>query len=94
MFNANTSTSPRMIVLVVACAYSCLSFAASPADELVEAAARGQLETVETILGTGLSVDAQRADGVTALYLASQQGQTGIVEYLLQRHARVEHRGK
>lgn len=58
------------------------------------AAATGDLTLVERFLHHGIDVNAQNADGSTALYGAAVEGQVQVIEYLLERGADVNLRNK
>ena len=47
--------------------------------KLLKAAYNGDTTTVNALLTEGFDVNRQRIDGVTALYIAAQQGQTEVV---------------
>jgi ankyrin repeat protein len=51
------------------------------------AAAVGQAEQVESMLNYGQNINAQEANGCTALYCAAEQGKKTVVESLLARRA-------
>lgn len=58
-----------------------------PSDELVKAAAAGDLKTVQFILTKGLAVNSRAKDGSTALAAASLQGHREVVQALLTKGA-------
>ncbi|KAI2509089.1 hypothetical protein MHU86_5337 [Fragilaria crotonensis] len=53
-------------------------------QSLIENASYGDLEEVRDLLRAGANVNAQRDDGTTALYIASQVGSANVVRELLQ----------
>lgn len=53
------------------------------AAELHDAARRGDLAALETLLAAGAAVDATDSGGATALYLAAGEGQASVVARLL-----------
>ena len=59
-------------------------------SRLVEAASRGQVEKVRTLLEEGARINQKSQEGVTALIAASAQGHVRTVELLLDRGADLE----
>ena len=59
------------------------------AQELIEAAYTGNINTVKSFLEAGVDVNTQNANGETALMKAAQNGQTEIVRLLLEKGADV-----
>ncbi len=57
---------------------------------LMEAAVRGDLETVELLLGAGADLNLQSKNGQTALMLAVGEGFTGVARVLLDKGADTE----
>ncbi len=55
--------------------------------KLLEAASRGDLETVDRLLAKGLSVNTRDKHGMTPLMYAAAAGSYGVVRYLLKRGA-------
>ncbi|KAI2503233.1 hypothetical protein MHU86_11256 [Fragilaria crotonensis] len=53
-------------------------------QSLIKNASYGDLEEVRDLLRAGANVNAQRDDGTTALYIASQVGSANVVRELLQ----------
>lgn len=51
-------------------------------DDLFKAAFDGNLDLVKTLLAANADVNAKAGNGATALYIASQQGHTEVVELL------------
>jgi plasmid stabilization system protein ParE len=66
---------------------------ATPSENLLEAASRGDLAGVERALSRGAQVDAKGPRGNTALNEAAQSGQTEIVKRLLEAGAHVDNKG-
>src|SRR5262245_46498443 len=62
--------------------------AAEPATPLVEAAARGDLSTIRTLIGKKIDVNAARTDGTTALHVAVNADRVDIVDALLRAGAK------
>ncbi len=65
--------------------------AASPDEQLIEAAASGNLPMVKSLLDRGAGIDAKTSCGM-ALIEASYAGQLDVVEFLLTRGARGEYK--
>src|SRR6185436_7679562 len=60
--------------------------AADPAklgEDMIKAAAKGDLAKVQALLGQGAGVNSRDKDGRTALLRASQEGRTAVVQALL-----------
>ncbi|KAF0747974.1 hypothetical protein AaE_007526 [Aphanomyces astaci] len=53
------------------------------ADDFVEAARRGNLDDIQTMLAWGIDVDATNKYGVSALMFAVEEGHAPVVGYLL-----------
>ncbi len=58
-------------------------FSTNPDEELINAAANGDIETIELCLINGANIRAENARGATALHLAAMGGHTDSVKYLL-----------
>ena len=72
-------------------AIALLGSAVPPADrELVDAAKRGDVAAVRSLLGEGADPNEAQGDGLTALHVAAQQGNLEITEILLGAEANVE----
>ncbi|MCC6796214.1 MAG: ankyrin repeat domain-containing protein [Candidatus Hydrogenedentes bacterium] len=56
-------------------------------NELIEAARNGHPETLQSLLDHGALIDAQDAQGMTALHHAAKNGHNGVVEVLVQNGA-------
>jgi ankyrin len=74
------------VVLAAGLLYSGAAFAAGPVP-LVEAAARGDLAAVRTLLGQKTDVNAAREDGHTALHAAMHADRLDIADVLLRAGA-------
>ena len=72
---------PRTLVLVVMCTMVSGSLAARN-EPLWSAAQQGDLEEVRAALAAGAEVDAEAADGATALFYAARYGHAEVVEFL------------
>lgn len=57
---------------------------------LLDATARGDVESVRSLLDAGVDPNMARADGMTALHLAARGGHLEIVEGLLEAGAKVD----
>jgi TPR repeat protein len=60
------------------------------ADELTDAAWRGQLDRVRALIQLGLDADARDANGDTALARAASRGHAAIIEVLLAHGAQID----
>ena len=76
---------------------TCLIFAMAVAlsaadinDDLLEAARKGDLNTVKVLIEKGAPVEAKTPYGQTPLYLAAMNGHEAIVEYLIAKGAKTE----
>ena len=61
-----------------------------PEVPVADAAQRGDLETVRTLLRDGADVNAAQGDGMTALHWAAEQGRVDLIEVLVYAGAHVE----
>jgi len=68
--------------------------AAFHGDQLFTAAAKGDIDTVATLLEGGADVESRDRDGETSLCLAAAKGHESIVRLLLDRGANVNSRGE
>jgi hypothetical protein len=64
-----------------------LAKSSSASELLVDAAADGELTTVQSMIKRGVPVDARSHDGSTALGLAAATGQTKVVQFLVSKGA-------
>jgi ankyrin repeat protein len=62
-------------------------------DDYIEAASLGQIQAVNTFLEAGMSVDAEDAEGTTALLKAARSGHAPMVQHLLANGADVNYVG-
>lgn len=68
-----------------------LLFAGGPADSPVaDAAMRGDIEAVRSLLENGAEVDAAQGDGMTALHWAGELGDVGLAQMLVHAGAGLE----
>ena len=61
---------------------------------LIEAASKGDIDTVRTLLAKGADVNAEDNDGNTALMASAKNGHTNIVQVLLKQGADVNAKTK
>ncbi|EMI55755.1 ankyrin repeat domain-containing protein [Rhodopirellula sallentina] len=61
-------------------------------DALLDAAMRGELDSVKEIASSGTDIDATGEGGRTALQLAAYDGHLETVEWLIDQHAEIDHR--
>ena len=54
-------------------------------EALIEAASRGDINRVRSLLAGGADVNTKNSDGVTALWIAAAKGHTDIVKTLLEK---------
>ena len=78
----------RVAGLILAAALALV--AADINDELLDAARKGDLPTVKSLLDKGASVEAKTAYGQTPLYLAAMSGHEDVVKLLLAKGATTE----
>ncbi len=60
---------------------------ANDADDLLDAALRGNIRQVQALLEKGVDVNSEQTKGTTALWPAAANGHTEIVKLLLKRDA-------
>ena len=82
-----TRTGKGALALLAA---ALLAGAAAPPPEILEAARRGDLTAVRTLLRNGADPNAAQGDGLTALHVAAQQGNLEIARVLIEARANVE----
>src|ERR1043166_2911552 len=76
--------SPMRALLVAS-----LFVGAGPADDLWDAAKRGDVDTVKALLAKGAEVNAKTEYGATALHFAADKGHLEVVRVLLKNKADV-----
>ena len=73
------------------CTVALLTGATLPLDgPLVDAARRGDVEAVESLLEQGADVNGAQGDGMTALHSAAERGHAGVAELLISAGAAVD----
>ncbi len=77
----------RRTTLTAAAAFLAATAALANAENLPEAAKRGDLAVVRQLLERGTSPDTRDSDGVTALMYAAEAGHAPVVRHLLERGA-------
>ena len=78
-----------MVVAVFTAAL--LSGAALPVDNpLLDAARRGEVEVVRSLLDGGADVNAARGDGLTALHAAAERGHLDVAKLLISAGAELD----
>src|SRR5208282_1997053 len=88
--NLMARTCPVLLVLWVTLAVGLASAAvAGPAENLIDAATRGDMGAVQALLAEGADVNARTANGATALILASEEGHREVAQALLAKGADV-----
>ena len=61
-----------------------------PDSPVADAAARGDVETVRSLVKQGADVNAAQGDGMTALHWAAEEGSLELAEVLIYAGARVD----
>jgi ankyrin repeat protein len=80
----------RYAVAVLTCVTLITSAAAAPSDSPVaDAAQRGDIEAVRSLLKEGADVNAAQGDGMTALHWAARAGDVELTSVLLYAGANV-----
>lgn len=90
MMTACRSVGAGLLLLTVAAAAPVRSARAKVAAPVADAAMRGDLTTVRTLLRTGADVNVAQPDGMTALHWAAQRGDSALAVTLLAAKARVQ----
>ena len=68
----------------ILCAYGAKLVGETYAFKVCEAAANGELDTIETLVENGVDMAVGDYDGRTALHLAASEGQVSVLHYLLE----------
>ena len=80
-----------VVVLILTPAISAQAAPASDGEALIDAAKKGDVAKVKTLLAEGANIDHQDRRGLTALMWASMRGHVPVVEVLLAQGAKVNH---
>src|SRR6476646_8299310 len=77
--------SPRRILALTVLAISIGAFvhAQQPTTAVADAARKGDVATVRTLLKSGADVNASEPDGMTALHWAAERGDAALADMLL-----------
>jgi Ankyrin repeats (3 copies) len=76
---------PCKIPLLFACAISLFAWDAN--DDLLDAARKGDLAAVKSLVEKGASIETKTSYGQTPLYLAAMNGHDQVVQFLLEKGA-------
>ena len=86
-------TDRTVKLTVIVAAWTALAAAASvrsPASPIADAAMRGDVATVRTLIARGVDVNAAQGDGMTALHWAADRGDSAMAAELLRARANVK----
>ena len=86
--------SKARVFLAIAPLFIATALAADPSTELLEAAAKGQMEQVQALLASGANLEVQDKNERTPLMLAAQHGHAGVVRLLLLKGANANARDR
>lgn len=79
----------KIIMLSISIMIALPAWAGNINRELIIAAGKGDINTVENLIGKGANVNARDVEDWTALMLAGKGGHTGVVKAVLKRGAKV-----
>ena len=79
----------RMRILSLLALPVLLAAGGAPATPIADAAMRGDLATVKSLVSAGKDVNAAQGDGMTALHWAAERGDVAMVDVLLKAKASV-----
>ena len=88
--SARHAKRPLAMTVAVFTVAVILSAALAVDTDLVDAARRGEVEVVQTLLAKGADVNAAEGDGLTALHAAAEQGHVEVAELLISAGAELE----
>ena len=79
----------KIVIIFISIMIALPAWAGSINRELIIAAGKGDITTVESLIGKGADVNARDAEDWTALMLAGKGGHTGVVKAVLEKDAKV-----
>jgi uncharacterized protein len=86
------SRSPAIRTIAILAISLAATFAAADPTPLLDAAKRGDVTAVRTLLAAGADVNAASGDGLTPLHVAAEAGRLDVVKVLLDAKATVDSR--
>ena len=92
MRKQNMKIGALALTVFIAAAFTAspASFASPASSPVADAAMRGEIETVRSLLREGADVNAAQGDGMTALHWAAERGDIEMAEMLIYAGANVE----